>query len=243
MVWPHSIDYDHADWAGARLVAASAAPAAKIAAQIIPPSTISPVPIINVTAATVASAWSNTLVGNVGQIGGASESGSSFTVAGVGGGIAGTADAVDYAYQSLVGDGTIVARLNTTETGTGEAGVMIRESLGAGAREVALVIGPKSVKFAQRTKLGGTAKSVITKIKAVMPQWMKLVRKGKTFTAYDSIDGAHWTKVGSTTLNLNATANIGLISDSGSTTKLNPVVFSNVMVTSAAPTRNAAAKK
>jgi len=172
------------------------------------------------------------LIGNVGQVGGASESGSTITLTGVGTGTAGTADSVDFAYQTLSGDGTIIAHLDTTQTGTGEAGLMIRNSLAAGSPEAALLIGSNDVKFATRTKANAKTKVSTTKLnaKAAAPEWVKLVRKGKTITAYDSVDGVHWKKVGSTTMNLSASLNIGLASDAGNTTSVNPVVFSNVAV-------------
>ena len=238
----NSIDYDHADWAGARLVATGAAPAAIVASELAPKSTISSVAIVDLATDT-ASPWANTLIGNVGQIGSASETGSSFTINGAGAGIVGKADATDYAYESLAGDGTIIAHLDTAQTGTGEAGIMIRESLDPGAKEVALLLGQKTVKLVQRAKTDAAAKTAVTNIKAkaVTPSWVKLVRKGNTFTAYDSVDGVHWKKVGTATIKMNASVDIGLAGASGTTQSLSSAVFSNVAVTEAGPTIQATA--
>jgi hypothetical protein len=241
----NSIDYDHSDWAGAKLVSATAAPAATVAAELAPASTISSVPVIDLADTTAPSVWSNTLIGNVGQVGGASESSSTITVTGVGTGTTGTADSVDFTYQTLSGDGTIIAHLDTTQTGTGEAGLMIRNALTAGSPEASLFIGSNDVKFTSRTRANAKTKVSTTKVKAKdpSPQWVELVRKGKTITAYDSVDGIHWKRMGSTTISLNATLDVGLTSDAGNTTSVNPVVFNNVAVSPAPVVTKKSVKK
>ena len=56
-----------------------------------------------------------------------------FTVQGAGTGAAlgSTSDQFQYAFTTLTGDGSIVARLVSTQlsSGTGEAGIMIRDTL------------------------------------------------------------------------------------------------------------------
>jgi hypothetical protein len=233
----NSIDYDHADWAGAKLVAAVASPSATLAAQVAMPSIIASVPVVNVTTGAT-TALANTMIGSVGQIGAAAASGSSVSITGVGTGIGGTADAVDYAYQALSGDGTIVAHLATSQSGDSEAGVMIRESLDAGSKQVALTLGQNTVNLAQRGKTGAKAKVAVAKVgkKAVMPDWVKLVRAGNTFTAYDSTDGVHWKKVGATTIQMGATVDVGLVGASGTTQGVTNSVFSDVQLTEPKPT-------
>jgi hypothetical protein len=230
----NSIDYDHSDWAGAKLISVAAAPAATPANQFAP-STVSSVPVVDLADTQAASVWSNTLIGNVGQVGDASETSSTITLTGVGTGTAGTTDSVDYAYQTLAGDGTLIAHVDTTQTGTGEAGLMIRDSLAANSPEVSLLISSNQVKFARRTRAAAKTKTAVTRLraKAATPEWVKLVRKGKTIIAYDSVDGVHWKRVGSTTMNLNVTLDVGLTSDAGNTTSTNPVVFSNTAVSPA----------
>ncbi len=237
----NSIDYDHADWAGAKLVSA-AAPSAVVAAEIAVPSVLSSVPVVNVTTGTTTT-LANTMIGNVGQIGAATASNSSVSMTGVGTGIGGTADAVDYAFQSLSGDGTIVAHLATSQSGNSGAGLMIRESLDAGSKQVALVLGQNTVSLAQRAKTNAKAKVATTKVgkKAVMPDWVKLVRAGNTFTAYDSTDGVHWKKVGSTTVQMGATVDVGLVSASGTTQATTHSVFSDVQLTEPKPKTKAVA--
>src|SRR5207237_1261074 len=71
--------------------------------------------------------WQTTDVGAVGKSGSASEAGGTFTIAGAGADIWGTADAFRYGYRLLAADGSIVARVASVQnvnTWT-KAGVMI----------------------------------------------------------------------------------------------------------------------
>jgi len=77
----------------------------------------------------------------VGLAGSATYVSGTFTVKGAGGGIdgggllSGTSDGFHFVYQSLLGDGVVVARANNIqgENAGIQVGVMIRESLAAGA--------------------------------------------------------------------------------------------------------------
>jgi hypothetical protein len=52
-------------------------------------------------------------------------------------------------------------------------------------------------------------------VSAAAPRWLRLTRSGGTITGYDSADGAHWAKVGTTTLpGLPAAAQAGLFAAS-----------------------------
>jgi hypothetical protein len=110
-----------------------------------------------------------------------------------------------------------------------QAGLLIRETASAGAKDVALLITQKGTRFAHRAKTGGTTAAATKSTKAT-PDWLKLVRKGNTFTAYDSVDGIHWKKAGSTRIKMNATVEMGLAVASGASAVLNSSVFSDVAV-------------
>jgi hypothetical protein len=225
-----SIDYDHADWAGARFVSAGGTQTATQSEGTRPASTISALNIVDTAAPSIPTGWSNVSIGNIGQLGSANDAAGVFTTTGAGAGIGGTADALDYVYQSLNGNGTIITRLDTTQVGSDEAGLMIRETSGASAKQAALVLTAKAVKLLHRGKTGGVTASVSTKVPRVVPEFLKLVRKGNTFSAFDSVDGTHWKKVGSTTIKMNAQVEIGLAVASGVATSLNTSVFSDVSI-------------
>ena len=75
-----------------------------------------------------------------------SADGSSFSVQGAGADIWGTADAFQFVYQPLTGDGQIVARVASVQNTApwAEAGVMIRDTLTPGSRHAALLAKLKS---------------------------------------------------------------------------------------------------
>ena len=79
--------------------------------------------------------WIDTDIGAVGIGGTASFSGGTFSISGSGADIWGTADAFHFAYQSLTGDGQVIARVSSVANvnSWAKAGVMIRESLSPGS--------------------------------------------------------------------------------------------------------------
>jgi len=178
--------------------------------------------------------WANEDIGTVGLSGSASYADPTFTVEGAGSNIRGHADAFQFVYQALAGDGSIVARV-TSEVNTAsfaKAGIMFRESLGAGAADVILDVRPggwvellaRSATNGSTTYLGGAGAS--------FPVWLQLVRTGASIAASMSGDGVSWTAVGSVAIGLPATSEVGLAVTSHTTSALNLATFDSVTVTS-----------
>ena len=152
-----------------------------------------------------------------------------------GGDVWGTADAFQFAYQSVTGDTTIVARVDTlemTETWA-KAGLMIRQDLSAGSIQNAIMInagGGNGIGVRTRgTVNGGTGYNQVLP-NATAPYWLRMVRTGNTIVTSYSIDGATWTTAATNTLALNATVYVGLASTSASSSQLNTSTFSNVSI-------------
>jgi len=161
---------------------------------------------------TVPAPWSDGDVGDVGVAGSASYTAPTFTVNGAGADVWGTADALNFVYQPLSGDGTIVARVASVENVNAwtKAGVMIRGSLSAGsAQAFMLVSAGKGVAFQRRLSNGATSISS-TGSTSVAPRWVKLTRSGNTITASESANGSTWTQVGSSTFTMPASVLVGL---------------------------------
>jgi carbonic anhydrase/acetyltransferase-like protein (isoleucine patch superfamily) len=183
---------------------------------------------------TVPSGWCDAEIGSASKTAGSSSSGTTWTVAGSGSSIgASTKDQLNYAYQLMDGDGTIVARLKS-QTGTlttAKAGVMFRNGDSYDAAFVMAAVTPASgVTLLYRDKNGGTLYSVVV-TGVTAPVWVKLVRSGNFFAGYYSTDGATWTRIGtSVKVNMNATACVGMAVCSGSASTLNTATFSNVAV-------------
>jgi subtilisin family serine protease/regulation of enolase protein 1 (concanavalin A-like superfamily) len=178
------------------------------------------------------SPWGGQDIGAVGVTGNATAAGGTFTVAGGGADIWGTADAFQFVSQPWTGDGQIVARVATQQNTNGWAlaGVMIRESLAAGARHATLLVTPSNgLAFERRLTTNGS--SVYTAASGTVPQWVKLVRAGSLVSAYQSLDGATWTPVGSDTVTQGATVYVGLAVCSHVAGVLGTATFDNVSVT------------
>ncbi len=186
-----------------------------------------------VTVSTVPAVWSDGDVGSVGLAGSASFANGTFTVKGAGQQIWGTADAMNFVYQSLSGDGTMVARVVSLQGGSGytSAGVMIRETLNAGATNAypAYWGSYGTLYFATRTSTGGGTTSIGSLGGVSLPYWVKVVRSGSSFSSYSSTDGVNWVPLGSSqTLSMAQTVYVGLAVNSGSSSALATATFDNV---------------
>ena len=107
--------------------------------------------------------WAHADIGTVPFAGDATFASGTYSVKGSGADVWGTADQFHYAYTTLTGDGTIVARVASIPLDVNawvKAGVMIRESLTAGAAHgFMLVSASKGVAFQRRPAAGGASVS------------------------------------------------------------------------------------
>ena len=176
--------------------------------------------------------WLTQDVGTVGIAGAAGDnSNGTYTVLGAGADISGTADAFRFAYQTLTGDGAIVARVASEQNtnGLAKAGVMIRNNLTAGAFEASMVLTPSNgVLFQYRNST--TTTTIATTAGPTVPYWVMLVRSGNLFTGYYSTNGVNWTAGGSATIAMGTTVDIGLAVTSHNTAALNTSTFDNVAI-------------
>jgi hypothetical protein len=159
---------------------------------------------------------------------------STWTINAGGADITGTSDQFRYAWQTLTGDGSVIAYV-ASQTGTSsgaKAGVMFRTSTDPGAPNYAVVVTPgQGIKVQVRqTQGGGTTK--LANPAGAIPTYLKITRSGSTFTAYTSTDGITWTLIpGSTiTLSLGTTLLAGLAVTSHNSGALCTVVMNSVAV-------------
>jgi glucose/arabinose dehydrogenase/regulation of enolase protein 1 (concanavalin A-like superfamily) len=179
------------------------------------------------------SPWVNQDIGGPGVAGSASYASGTFTVKGSGTDIWGTSDKFHYVYQPWNGNGTITARVSGIQNTDpwAKAGVMIRETLAANSIHAMMVwTSGNGFAFQRRSTTGGgslhTAGSA-----AGASHWVRLVRSGNNFSAYQSADGTNWTLVGTATLTMASNVYIGLAVTSHNNTVLNTSTFTNVSVT------------
>ena len=186
---------------------------------------------------TLPQGWTDADVGATGTTGSASYSNGTFTVAGAGADVWGTADAFHYAYTPLTGDGTIVARVASIQMidAWTKAGVMIRGSLSPSSAYAFMLVAASSSKGApfQRRTTDGAAAVSTSGSQSTAPYWVKLVRAGATISGYESADGSTWTLVSSDTFTMGSQVLVGLAVSSHVTGTNATATFDNVSVTAA----------
>ena len=182
------------------------------------------------TVTSLPSGWLDADVGAVGVAGSSSYTTGTFSVSGAGSQISGSVDAFHFVYQTLSGDGSIVARVRIP-SGT-QAGVMVRQSLDAGSPFGTTLAYGTHVEFDARAVEDGSTSQPGEVFNLSSPFWVELVRSGSTLTSYRSSDGVNWTVVGSATLNMTPNVYVGLVVDSGSTSSTATATFDNVSVNS-----------
>jgi regulation of enolase protein 1 (concanavalin A-like superfamily) len=167
-----------------------------------------------------------------------------YTVKGSGSDIAGTADGFHFKDQDVVGNVTITAHIASItggDTANVKAGVMIRaDDTTAGAANAFALVKPASYKMQARTVAGAgttswTCVSSPTHPCPTNPTWVRLTRRGDTFTSYFSIDGTAWTQLDAPSfpapiIPMGSATKVGL-AVTGHGSSLATVVFDNVSIT------------
>jgi len=145
-------------------------------------------------------------------------------------------DQLRFAYKSLKGNGSIVARVDSVSNTNGwaKAGVMIRETTQAGSANGVVAVTPgNGITFQWRATTDDVSSNVgVTGFSA--PYWVKLTRTGTTLTAQYSGDGAQWTDLTPTTaptFTMASDVYIGLAVTSHASDVVCGAKFSNVSTT------------
>ena len=175
-------------------------------------------------------AWSSEDIGSVNLSGSATYQSGTYTVVGAGADIYGSADAFHFVSQPMTGDGAIIARVVSVQGGStwAKVGVMIRETLAANATNIFSVVTASSGVGAQWRPSTGANTTWEGVTGPAAPFWVKLVRSGSTFTAYNSPDGVIWTQQGpSQVLTMASNAYVGLaVTDHNSAARCTAVIDS-----------------
>ncbi len=178
--------------------------------------------------------WSSTDIGSPDESGYSWIWKDTYTINGSGSDIWSTSDQFHFVYQSLSGNGTIIARLYSIQEDIHEwskAGVMIRESLDADSK-FSMLVGSSAngVSFQNRTSTGGSAASNTDSDLTAAPGWLKLTRSDDVFTSYYSEDGSTWTTINSKEISMSTSVYIGLAVSSHDTESLCSATFTDVSV-------------
>jgi hypothetical protein len=162
-----------------------------------------------------------------------------FTMTGSGTDITGTADEFHYAFKTLTGPGTIIARVNSVDNTHqwAKAGVMIRETLDPDSTHAMTFVTPgQGVVFEYRTGTGlNNVGAAGQETGITAPHWVKLERDtAGNFIASQSANGTTWQSVsGAIHQNIPMTSNvyIGLALTSHNAAATCQAIFTNVSTT------------
>ncbi|MEN6578584.1 MAG: carbohydrate binding domain-containing protein [Phycisphaerales bacterium] len=130
------------------------------------------------------------------------ETGGKMNVTGAGADIWYDSDEFTYAYKTLTGDGTLIARAVSNGTGSNtwaKGGVMIRDSLNGGSTHAIMAMtggGGNGAAFQYRTETNGDSATIDSASVVTLPYWVKIAKVGDTLTGYVSSDGKTWNERG-----------------------------------------------
>ncbi len=178
--------------------------------------------------------WLHADVGSVGFAGDATYAGTTgtFIMSGSGEDIWNNADAFHFAYQTLNGDGEIIARvqsLTNTDPYT-KAGVMIRESLAAGAKNVLVpIMSAYGTQVQYRATTGGQSEFIGGPDQSA-PYFVRLRRQGDVLTGYVAGTNGAWQQIASITLAMNQSVLIGMAVTAHNNTQTATALFDTVSV-------------
>ena len=178
------------------------------------------------------SPWTRADIGAVGIVGTAGFANGTFTVEASGADIWNRADQFHYVYQSLSGDGEIVARVTgLADTDPwAKAGVMMRESLASNSKHAMTALTARNgVESVRRVTTGAQAAST-RQGGVAAPVWLRLVRAGDTFTSSYSTDGSAWTDIYEVEISMAETVYVGLATTAHTDEVLTTARYTNVAV-------------
>src|SRR5260370_42125639 len=128
----------------------------------------------------------------------------------------------------------MLARVVSLQGSAAQAGIMIRETLNAGANHVFLFDYSSTIYMTERTTTGASS-SYQSLGSGALPYWVKLARSGNAFTMYSSSDGVNWLQLGaSQTVSMAQNVYVGLAVSSRTTSALATATFDSVSLSSAA---------
>lgn len=187
----------------------------------------------------VATLWDGD-AGEVGWAGSAGFSGGVYAVSGSGIDIWNNADSFHYVFRAIAGDCTLIAQVtglgnvNNNVDPWSKAGVMIRETLNQDSANAFIAITGQNGSFFSWRPSTGMASAGDSGLGAAT-WWVKLARRGNTFTAYVSTQGVTWTEIGAQTIPMATNVFAGMAVTAHNNTELDTATFTDESIALAAP--------
>jgi regulation of enolase protein 1 (concanavalin A-like superfamily) len=144
------------------------------------------------------------------------------------------ADGFHYAYQYITGDCEMYTKVESFE-GEHEwakAGIMIRETLGAGSKNAFTFVTTRNGVTCQHRVIANNATDGSNQSNTFKaPYWVKIIRKGNAFTIFASADGQKWDGLENFEVPMNTNVYIGFAVTSHDNSKTARAIFSNYHLT------------
>jgi hypothetical protein len=141
-------------------------------------------------------------------------------------------DNIAFVQRTLCGDGSITAYVSSiTSSLVTFAGVVMRETNAPGAKKVALSTSKISILTRREFRFTTGASAIPSDFFTDGSHWMRIVRRGNTFTGYVSKDNVYWYFVSNTVIPMNACIEIGLFATNTHVTANSVSVFTDVSTT------------
>jgi hypothetical protein len=159
-------------------------------------------------------------------------SGDAYDVLAGGTDVQGASDQFRFAYEKLKGDFDVKVRVDSL-TATDEwakAGIMVRKTLDADARNIFMLASPTKYRLTYRVDPSGPTSAVGAGTPAYPNAWLRLQRVGNVYTGYASTDGVNWTVVATVTMNLGDTLFVGLAATSHNPSQLTTAQFRDLEI-------------
>lgn len=198
--------------------------------------------VTNTTGQVLPLGWSATTIGSSFAGNGTTFANGTFQVSGTGPGMhqASATDGFHFAYRRLTGNGSVTVRMASLQNlrGWTTAGVMFRAGLNPQSAYVFTGLaarwgGPLGWYLSARAETGNNSASAFPPVAdpRTFPFWVKLVRVGNTFTAYNSLNGVDWRPVDQPrTIDMGSTLFVGLAVSSSDGSQVTTVAYDNVEV-------------
>jgi len=159
-----------------------------------------------------------------------------YTMTGSGADIWNQSDEFHYAYKTLSGVGSMVAKVESIDNTNAwaKAGVMIRETLNGDSKHAMMIVSASSgVSFQRRPETGDDSASDNDPGGLTAPYWVKIERDlAGNFSAYSSANGSSWQKLGAAVpIQMDSNVYIGLAVTAHNASATCEAVFTNVTTT------------
>ncbi len=132
----------------------------------------------------------------------------------------GTYDSFHFLSEQKTGDFDVAVRVTdlTTVAADTMAGLMVRETLGTGSKNVMLKVRPNGYRLNYRSSTNGSTAGAGTGTATFPNAYVRLQRVGNTFNTFTSSDGVNWAAFQSINVTMGSTVYVGMATSAKSNT-------------------------